>query len=651
MKHNYPFVAIVGQEQLKRALLLCAVDPTLGGVLIRGDKGTAKSTAARGLTDVLLPIARTTGCAFNCAPEAPLAECDACQRADTLAEPSPTLGPVPFVNLPLGATEDRVLGSLDFEKALQNGKQAFKPGLLAAAHRGLLYIDEVNLLADHLVDVLLDVSAMGTNTVQREGLSVSHPARITLLGTMNLEEGELRPQLLDRFGMMVEVTAPRDPATRTEVVRRRLAFEADPAGFVARWQTDTEALRTTIQAAQTGLAEVELSDALFAFISQLCCEFEVASLRADIVMHKAARAMAALAGHRAVTAEDVRDAAELVLPHRRRKKPFEQSGLDRERLDELTQQASAPPPPPEPQARSGDDTPNTEPNEPEPSDSEADNAQPGAASEQLFAAGAASEVGRIEVRALQAHEASGRRSSSAGARRGHYVRAVPNEAPNQLAIDATLRHALLRNPAEFGVTRADLHDKVRIGKQANLILLLVDASGSMAARRRMEAVKGCVLGLLQDAYQRRDQVAVIAFRGSEAELVLPPTRQVEQAERALSELPTGGRTPLAHALQLAVQTLAQHARQDNLTPLLVVLSDGRANIALDTRQDPWSEALALAAGLADQGTPALVLDTEEGYVRLGRARELAEALQGEYLPLDGLSADQLTLTIRERLGR
>ena len=651
MKHNYPFVAIVGQEQLKRALLLCAVDPTLGGVLIRGDKGTAKSTAARGLTDVLPPIARTTGCAFNCAPEAPLAECHACQSADTLAEASP----VPFVNLPLGATEDRVLGSLDFEKALQHGQQAFKPGLLAAAHRGLLYIDEVNLLADHLVDVLLDVSAMGTNTVQREGLSVSHPARITLLGTMNLEEGDLRPQLLDRFGMMVEVSAPRDPATRSEVVRRRLAFEADPAAFVSRWQDETAALRQAIQAAQAQLASVELSDSLFDFISRLCCEFEVASLRADIVMHKAARAMAALDGRRAVTAEDVRDAAELVLPHRRRKKPFEQSGLDRDKLDELTQQVSAPPPP-EPQAPSGDghsdpESGGNEPNQGEPSDHEADDdAQPGAASEQLFAAGGARDIGRIEVAALQAHEASGRRSSNAGARRGHYVRAVPSEAPSQLAVDATLRSALLRNPNDFAVTRADLHDKVRVGKQANLILLLVDASGSMAAKRRMEAVKGCVLGLLQDAYQRRDQVAVIAFRGSEAQLVLPPTRQVEQAERALSELPTGGRTPLAHALRLTAETLAQHAREDDLTPLVVVLSDGRANIALDTRQDPWREALTLAAGLAEQGTPALVLDTEEGYVRLGRARELAAALQGEYLPMDTLSADQLTLTIRQRLG-
>ncbi|GCB04423.1 putative cobaltochelatase [Ralstonia sp. SET104] len=647
MRVHYPFAAIVGQEQLKRALLLCAIDPTLGGALVRGDKGTAKSTAARGLTDVLPPITRVAGCAFNCEPEAPLAECDACQSKDRHAASAP----VPFVNLPLGATEDRVLGSLDFERALKDGKKAFQPGLLAAAHRGLLYVDEVNLLADHLVDVLLDVSAMGRNTVEREGLAISHPARITLLGTMNLEEGELRPQLLDRFGMMVEVSAPRDPAVRAEVVRRRLAFEADPVDFIAAWQPETDALRATIQAAQQQVASVVLPDSLLAFISQLCCEFEVASLRADIVMHKAARALAALSGRSVVSAEDVRDAAELVLPHRRRRKPFEQSGLDRERLDALTQQQAAIPP--QSDAGSGPDNSTTEP---APVDSGAtddddddcdDEAMPiGGAPEQLFASVAAGEIGRIDVAALRAREASGRRSHVAGTRRGQYVSAVPSEAPSQLAVDATLRHALLRNPTDFAVTRADLHDKVRVGHQANLILLVVDASGSMAAHRRMETVKSCVLGLLQDAYQRRDQIAVICFRGEHAELVLPPTRQVEQAEAALRELPTGGRTPLAHALQLAASTLA---RQDGPTPLLVVLSDGRANIALNEGADPWKESLQVAEGLATSGIPALVLDTEQDFVRLGRARELAKALHADYLPMDQLSGEQLRLTIRERL--
>jgi len=636
MRHHYPFTAIVGQAQLKRALLLCAIDPTLGGVLIRGDKGTAKSTAARGLADVLPPITRVAGCTFNCEPDAPLSECSACQNgAREIAS-----APVPFVNLPLGATEDRVLGSLDFERALKDGRKAFQPGLLAAAHRGLLYVDEVNLLADHLVDMLLDVSAMGRNTVEREGLAISHPARITLLGTMNLEEGDLRPQLLDRFGLMVEVSAPRDPAVRAEVVRRRLAFEADPAAFISTWQSDTDALRATIRTAQQQIACVQFPDSLFDFISQLCCEFEVASLRADIVMHKAARALAALDGRDVVSAEDVRDAAALALPHRRRRKPFEQSGLDHDRLDALTQQQQqrTQPPPPTDDTGTGHDN---ETAMPEPADDHADGA-----AEQRFTATATAEVGSINVVALHAHEASGRRSSITGVSRGQAIRAVPSEAPSQLAVDATLRHALMRNPNDFAVTRADLHDKVRVGQQSNLILLVVDASGSMAARRRMEVVKSCVLGLLQDAYQRRDHVAVICFRGERAELVLPPTRQVEQAELALRELPTGGRTPLAHALQLAASTLAQ---RDGATPLLVVLSDGRANITLNEGADPWQESLDAAQALAARGTPALVLDTEQDFVRLGRAHELAQVLHADYLPLDQLSGEQLRLTIRERL--
>src|SRR5450830_1538385 len=334
----FPFSAIVGQPQLKQALLLCAVDPTLGGVLIRGDKGVAKSTAARALTAVLPPIARVPGCAFNCLPHAPAAACAIC----TAGTPHASLAAVPFVILPFGATRDRVLGTLDLARALKGEVNALQPGLLAAAHRGVLYIDEVNLLPDHLVDVLLDVAAMGVNLVQREGLSVSHPARFTLIGTMNLEEGDLRPQLLDRFGLMVEVVAPRDKTLRAEVVRRRLAYEADPLAYAAQWNDEQDVLRTRIAAAQALLPQVVLSDALLDLISHLCCEFEVASLRADIVMHKTARAFAALDGRLQVTPDDVRAAAELVLPHRRRRKPFEQPGLDQDKLDDLMQQAMPP---------------------------------------------------------------------------------------------------------------------------------------------------------------------------------------------------------------------------------------------------------------------------------------------------------------------
>lgn len=629
---NFPFAAIVGQAQLRSALLLCAVDPSIGGVLIRGDKGTAKSTAARALADILPRIERVAGCAFNCAAAAPCEHCDACREGQA------ELSAVPFVTLPLGATEDRVLGSLDVARALQGGR-AFMPGLLASAHRGVLYIDEVNLLADHLVDVLLDVAAMGVNSVQREGLSIRHPARFTLIGTMNLEEGDLRPQLLDRFGLMVEVVAPRDKTVRAEVVRRRIAYEADPAGYSATWELQQQALHRQLATAQRLLPDVALDDAMLDLISHLCCEFEVASLRADIVMHKAARALAALDGRLQVTPADLRNAAELVLPHRRRRKPFEQPGLDRERLDELMQQAAQPP-----QSEDGAE----QQSNPDEQQDQAGESEP-QSEERVFAAAAANGAApRISVDSTSARASMGRRSEALNAPRGRVVRAVPDDNPSSLAVGATLRSAALRDPGNLQVTRADLHQQIRVGKSANLILFVVDASGSMAAQRRMEAVKGAVLTLLTDAYQRRDEVAVISFRGQAAQLLLAPTRSVERAEQGLGELPTGGRTPLPHALQLALETLARAA--DNAPPLLVLLTDGKANVALGEGGDPWRESLAMADMLAERGVPALVLDTESGYLRLGRAAQLAQALGAECLTLEQLSADSLALAIRARMG-
>ncbi|TAN71322.1 MAG: VWA domain-containing protein [Methylobacter sp.] len=656
---TFPFSAIVEQTQLKTALLLCAVDPSLGGVLIRGDKGTAKSTAARALIDILPLIERVAGCAFNCLPGAPYQHCETCNTKHATAQADS----VPFVTLPLGATEDRVIGTLDLEQALKGGKRVFKPGLLAAAHRGILYIDEVNLLPDHLVDVLLDAAAMGVNAVQREGLSVTHPARFTLIGTMNLEEGDLRPQLLDRFGLMVEVTAPRDKVLRSEVVRRRIAFEANPTAYAAAWMHEQQTLRHQLATAQQLLPEVTLDDALLDLISHLCCEFEVASLRADIVMHKAARALAALEGRSQVTPQDVRGAAELVLPHRRRRKPFEQPGLDQNQLDDLMQQAMQPPD----QSESGAE------------DTEQENDQDNGESQdqqQVFAAASTADIRKIAVDTLANRYASGKRSNAQDAPRGRVVRTVPDQNPSSLAVGATLRSAALRNAdarigslpittlltsldggnaddcreqsrppslsVDFQVTKNDLHQQVRAGKTANLILFVVDASGSMAAQRRMEAVKGAVLSLLTDAYQQRDEVAVISFGGKSAQLLLSPTRSVDLAERNLRELPTGGRTPLPHALSVTLETLEKTA----MPPLLVLLSDGRANVALRVGNDPWQESLSFAALLAERGVPALVLDTETGYLRLGKARQLAEALGAEYLTLEELSAENLALTIR-----
>jgi magnesium chelatase subunit D len=721
MNSIFPFAAIVGQDTLKRALLLCAVNPSLSGVLIRGDKGTAKSTAARGLRELLVPIERVPGCPYNCAPGAALSQCEACSRIDAAEPDTAVLSPVPFVNLPLGATEDRVLGSLDLERVLKDGKRAFQPGLLAAAHRGMLYIDEVNLLPDHLVDSLLDVAAMGQHTIEREGLSISHPAQITLIGTMNPEEGDLRPQLLDRFAMMVEVTAPDVPAVRSEVVRRRLAFDAHKEGFAARWAAETDALRTRVSEARERLPRVELPDSLLDFVSTLCCEFGATSLRADITLNKVALTHAALEGRLSVDVDDIAAAAELVLPHRRRRKPFEQPGLDRERLEEAldrmrdasqknTEQAGKP--------NSGtaeqDDVKPSDPhaqdraNEPEDVDAEAaakpglddgtearqtENPQdlpdaqsnprsaspgddPSSPATTVFAAAAATEAPALRIASRDEGGAEGRRSIATAAARGAYTHAVATAQPKHLAVDATLRHAILREPGRLHVTRDDLHDKVLTGKQAHLILLIVDASGSMAARRRMEAVKGCVLGLLEDAYRRRDEIAVIAFRGEHAELVLPPTRNVELAQRALQDLPTGGRTPLAQALELGAEVLMQRsigraASDTTLKPLLVLLSDGRANVPLNNEGkgppfndghanlplnggesygDAWQDTLVLADQIAQANISALVLDTERGVIRHGRAKVVAEAMQAEYRRLDEWSADTLAITIRERLA-
>ncbi len=637
--HPFPFAAIVGQETLTSALLLCAVNPGVGGVLIRGDKGSAKSTAARALTGVLPPIERIAGCAYNCEPGNPAEPCETCRSG----EPRAHLAPVPFVNLPLGATEDRVLGSLDFERALKEGRKAFQPGLLAAAHRGILYIDEVNLLPDHLVDVLLDAAAMGVNRVQREGLSVQHPTHIALIGTMNPEEGEIRPQLLDRFGMMVEVSAPEDARERTEIVRRRLAWERDPQSFNRQWEPRQQALRERVRRARELLAEVRMADGLQLLASELCCAQGVKSLRADLVMAKAACGLAALDARTDVQPQDLEQAARLVLPHRRRRKPFEAPGLDEEQLQRTLRR----PPPQAPGPTEGD--PRAESGQPEtPQLRDAD------APEQLFSPTRAV-TPRIAIKDAPARGSVGRRSQSRDSSRGREVRAVPDERPTDLALTATLSHAALRSGGmvEAGglleVERADLHQRVRSGRQGSLILFVVDASGSMAGLRRMEMVKGAVIALLSDAYQQRDEVGVIAFRGATAEVLLAPTRSVEIAERELRELPTGGRTPLAHALKAAHEVLAR-AAHSGPEPLMIVLSDGRANVALEPGADPWRESLEWAHGLGRSGVTALVLDTEAGQVRLGRAGELARALGAQCLALDGFDSQSLSVTIRARMG-
>ncbi|MGX6603828.1 VWA domain-containing protein [Micromonosporaceae bacterium Da 78-11] len=663
----YPFSAVVGLADLRLALLLTAVSPAVGGVLVRGEKGTAKSTVVRALAALLPEVAVVRGCRFACDPAAPDPECpDGPHPGDTPA----THRPATLVELPVGATEDRVVGTLDIQRALADGVKAYEPGLLAAAHRGVLYVDEVNLLPDHLVDLLLDAAAMGRAHVERDGVSVKHAARFLLVGTMNPEEGEPRPQLLDRFGLVVTVAAPRDPKERAEVVRRRLAYEAGPDAFAARFGGDEQSLAARIAAARAVLPTVVLPDHELDRIARVCLAYGVDGMRADIVVARCAVALAAWAGRTLVTADDVRDAARLALPHRRRKDPLDPPGTDEERLDDALSQADeqlaqesgddetppdgppdddgpgdgpgGPPkdgpggPPeggqgpdrsgPADAAPTGDDGPAHGRHEaPESADAEP---KAGPGTPQAAVAGSAYRTRTLKIAARGEGGHAGRRSP-AFARRGRVVGSrVPHGrltgAPH---LPATLRAALHRG--DRTVRPGDLREAVHVGREANLVLFVVDASGSMAARRRMTIVKTAVLSLLRDAYQRRDRIGMITFRGHTAEQVLPPTSSHEVGVLKLASLRTGGRTPLAAGLRTAAATIATERRRDpRRRPLLIVVTDGRAT----SGPDPVSVVPALA------GVAAVVVDCESGPVRLGLARRLATALDADLMPLDQLAA-------------
>lgn len=685
MPTTYPFSAVVasGDDHLGLALVLTAISPQIGGVLVRGEKGTAKSTTVRGLAEVLPWIEVYDGDRYSIDPR----DASASSPDGDFATSAPAVSrPVRLVELPVGATEDRLLGSLHLEKALTAGAVEFEPGLLARAHRGVLYVDEVNLLHDHLVDLLLDAAATGGVTVERDGISLSHAARFVLIGTMNPEEGELRPQLLDRFGLTVEVAAPRDPVLRVEVVRRRLAFDRDPETFVAGYAGQQSDLSRRIADARDRIDHVQVSDAALLKVAEVCAAFEVDGLRADIVTTRTAVAHAAWAGRDRVTRADIRVAALLALPHRRRRNPFDAPGLDEDLLDRILGDEELPDPPeptdpPDPPSpgdaqesqesqESSESSESSEPpaprDAPDPTQGQAEEQAPadeaprdsenhtdteapapspggpGAPRSEPARAGAAYRPRLFAVDGLgegapgrrsRALGTSGRRIGS-GTGRGtlHLVETLRAAAERHAARGIGLRGDRLR------LDPADLRTAVREGREANLLLFCVDASGSMAARRRMGQVKTAVLSLLTDAYRRRDRVAMIAFRGAGAEVVLPPTGSVEVAVSRLDDLATGGRTPLAEGLESAHDLLRRERLRDpRIRPLLIVVTDGRATAG----PDAVARSQRMAGRLGSLGVPGVVVDCEQGPLRLGLAVTLAAHLRAEHVPMAQVSADGL----------
>ncbi|WP_304452714.1 VWA domain-containing protein [Nocardiopsis sp. YSL2] len=711
---HYPFSAIVGcdaddLDDLGLSLVLSSLSPEIGGVLVRGEKGTAKSTAVRALASLLPPIEVYQGDRFSVDPA------DTAQRSpDGPFGPGTAVEsrPVRLVELPVGATEDRVLGSLHLEQALTHGQVAYEPGLLARSHRGLLYVDEVNLLHDHLVDLLLDAAATGRVTVERDGFSVEHAARFLLIGTMNPEEGELRPQLLDRFGLTVEIAAPRDPASRAEVVRRRMAYDADPVAFSARFHEAEKALAERIAEARELLGRVLLSEAALLKIAEVCAAFGVDGLRADIVTARTAVAHAAWAGRTSVTLADIRRAALLALPHRRRRNPFDAPGLDEDLLDRVLGDEEPPPdptdppegdgsdgtdgaestegteesaetegpsdageqPPPAPDgpadggagpeasaddrgdpAEPGDGTHDapTEEEAPSPGRDGSDGRDDGTGSSVLAKATAPYRPRTLTVRGT-GEGADGRRSRAIGTRGRRIGATPPGQGPGtSLHLVETVRAAASRprggEPPQGGgrlrIQPRDLRVAVREGQETNLILFCVDASGSMAARKRMTEVKTAVLSLLLDAYRRRDKVGLVTFRGRSAELALPPTRSVDVAAARLDDLPAGGRTPIAEGLVEAARVLQRERLRDpKLRPLLVVVTDGRATGG----SGAVGRAMSAADHVAGLGVATVVVDGESGPMRLGLAATLAARLGADHVPVSEVSADALGSAVRER---
>jgi magnesium chelatase subunit D len=564
---RFPFAALVGLDTLKLALQLAAVDLRLG-VLIRGDKGAGKSTAARGLADLL----------------------------DVAA---------PFVNLPIGATEDRLLGGLDLEKALA-GEPALKRGLIAEANGGVLYVDEVNLLPDHLADALLDAVASGVHIVEREGFSAIQSADFVLIGSMNPEEGALRPQLLDRFALAVDVEAPSDADVRCEVLERRLACDADPAAFALAWTGERLRLARRLAEARARASGVAVSRDLLRHIAVCVAGHDVRSLRADLAVVRASRALAALEGAPAVTRDHVDRVLPLALAHR-------STGRAPSR--------SAPPPPPPPDLL--------------PQSEEHDEGR-AARSERVFApADVRAPRLVVEHGAARAGASAAASASAPAVTPGPVVTTRRTSEPRELDVRSTLLHAVTRSGASrIGVE--DLHERVRAPRAGTRYVFVVDSSGSHAVHDRMRLVKGAVTGLLEASQGRHDEVVVITCRGASAQVSVEPTSSRADVERALAYLPTGGRTPLAHALELAGRYVTDHA-------VVVVVTDGRANVPSRT-DDAWLDAARAARTLR---RPALVIDTEDDRQASGRPAQLAEALGGARIRLTDLDSATVLRIIRE----
>ena len=624
---GYPFAAVVGQERVKKALLLNLIDPRIGGVLLCGEKGTAKSTVVRGLAALTR------------------------QRV---------------VELPLNVTEDMLVGSVDFEKAVRDGVRVFSGGVLERADGQLLYVDEVNLLPDSIVSTLICAAAAGENLVEREGISYRHPCRFALVGTMNPEEGKLRPQFLDRFGLYVEVAGERDVELRCEILRRRLAYEKDPAAFCRLWQEESRRLSERISHAQALVREIEPEEGIRRLAAEYALRAGCQGNRCELVLVRTAAANAAWEGRKSITREDLKEAALFVLPHRQREaqEPEREEPPEPERKDEAPEERSETPSSTEEQAP---EEPGREPEPPADGDGgsgedvpprDAPPPEGGMAPEEELVQG--EKVTLLSIlpslpRDRLTRRGSGRRNKTkSGTDKGRYAAFTAHPSPRQhdLALDATLRAAAPyqkqrdHTDCAVAIRSGDLRFKVRESHVGATIIFVVDASGSMGAQKRMKAAKEAILSMLLDSYQKRDKIGLVAFRREGAQTLLDITSSVDLAQKKLQALPTGGRTPLAAGLFQAWQLLRARRRKDpEMLPMVVLVTDGRANRPLWT-DDAVADSLRAAELIRQDGIHAMVIDTEQDFISLHIAAQVAQAMDADYCKVDDLRGDQLRTIVK-----
>lgn len=610
----FPFSAIVGQENAKLALLCNAVNPLIGGVLLKGDKGTGKSTIIRALANILPETEVVADCPFSCNPRNPLEMCDSCYERYGNGDNLPVAKRrMRVVDLPLSVTVDRLVGSVDVERFLREGRKALQPGILAEANRNILYIDEVNLLDDYIADSLLDAAAMGWNTIEREGISFRHPARFILVGSMNPEEGELRPQILDRFGLCVEVSAPTNPEERIEIAKRVEKFHEDPVGFYEKFESEERKLTEKIVKAREILPEVEISDDLLKLLAETVVNLGIKTNRVEIVTIKTAKAIAALDGRRKVSLQDLEKAMELAIPHRLKDRPFQKpkpprpEDKDRQKQNEIKNKQE--------EERRG---------EGEGKSGRGEESGKGTGSLEQNFRSSKTEIQRIESRSFDGELTSYRSSRDASVTVINNPRGVPvSYVPLNDVKDVDLYNSLVwavlsgKKPP-VRLESSDIRARVRKAKAPTLWVLILDSSGSMAVQRRISVAKGIANKLTENGYIKKSKIALIVARGNEAEVFIPPTKNYQEVMEKIEEVPTGGRTPLSSALyNLLLLAKRERMKEKSLKVRAFLITDGKANVPLWNGTNIKEEIFKLGKELRKNEIEINIYDTRAGNIDPG----------------------------------